>query len=243
MASIPWPGLITRPSKQSSLPPSGPRAREEHPALVEEERKDLVHASVDRQVEAGRFEQPLQFQRQIRQDHRQRQGHGRPRSGNGLAVSAFWIRLPAQDIPVGVVRNLSGFVITRRQRVLAKGHRRKAIGEDIAGLDQGPSLARQTEVPVPSASRPCWRRNSAPDRAISSHEARFSIRLQSMENIHTCRAWSQRNLSVSKTAPSRARHVKYPPCSRSTECRSKKAGHRRTARCDSAAPARKSSCS
>ena len=60
-------------------------------------------------------------------------------------------------------------------------------------------------------SCPYFRRNSPPWMAQSSHSLRFSTLLQSIEKSHTSRPWSQMNLSVSYTLPSRSRQEKYPP--------------------------------
>ena len=120
------------------------------PSCIEKQGKNLVQAGINCLVEYAGIKLPLQFERQIGQDHWQRQRDHGPGAGDGLCVFALGIVLAAQNIPVSMICDLPGLLVLGRQRVLAEGHRRKTIGENVIGLHERPAIARQAEIPVAS---------------------------------------------------------------------------------------------
>ena len=90
----------------------------------------------------------LDLQRHVAEDHRQGEALERTRSGIGLAPLALGIGAFLQNPVESPLGDHGVLVAARRNGDLRKGHRRERIGENIVGLHQRATFARQRKIPV-----------------------------------------------------------------------------------------------
>lgn len=108
----------------------------------------LVQACFDRFVDEFPVDELLDFQRQVAQDHRQREILDRTRPGMCLAPLALGVRTLLEH-PVESLFGDGGIPgVARGDGQLREGHRGEGIRENVVGVDQRPAVAREREIPV-----------------------------------------------------------------------------------------------
>jgi len=111
----------------------------------------FVNAIGDRSLHQFALEEVFQLQREVAQDHGQREALERPRSRIGLVPDPFGVASPPDDVFKSLAGNVRQLLIPGRRKELPERHGGKAVGKNITGLNERPALTGEGEVPVKPA--------------------------------------------------------------------------------------------
>jgi len=145
----------------------------------------LVQTGFDNLVDELRIDQVLDFEREVAQDHRQRKVLHRTRAGVALAPFTLGIRAFFKHPVEGLPGNQGVLFVAGRFGQLRKSHRGEGIGEDVVGIDDRLSVAREREVPVVIAVMPVFpEKLAALNRTVQPLLALFHLVVKHREHPH-----------------------------------------------------------
>ena len=108
----------------------------------------IAQRLLDRLLNQFRLNQMLDFEQQVAENHRRSQRTHIARACVSLVPTSFGVIPTLHNVLERATCNLGIALLARRLMQLRKGHRRKGIGEDVVGINQRLTIARECEIPI-----------------------------------------------------------------------------------------------